>query len=123
MLKAKSVMEKNVVTVREDTPVYNAVKKMVDNNVCVLVVVTEDLRVLGILSGKELVHLKTNPDEISSTISDYMVCNVTCFNEEDDLADICECLRYSCFSSVPIVSNGRLTGMITRHNILQSIEY
>ncbi|MGD9200560.1 MAG: CBS domain-containing protein [Chitinispirillia bacterium] len=121
MPKAKSVMEKNVVTVYEDTLIKDAIKKMVDNSVCVLVVVTNDFRVLGVLSAKELVHLKTNPDELSSVVNDYMVCNVICFNEEDDLADICECLRFSCFSSVPILSNGRLSGMITRLNILQNM--
>lgn len=121
MLKASSVMNKDVITVQENTPVCEAVKLMVKHNITGLPVVTEDKRVLGIVTEKDLLSLFTNLEERNKKVSDIMTCNVTCFSVDDDILDICENLNYGGFRRVPIISNGRLAGIISRRDIIKLI--
>ncbi len=121
MPKASSVMNTKLFTVQEDTPICEAVKLMVDNNITGLPVVTEDKRVLGIVTEKDLLSLYTNPEEQTKKVSDIMTCNVTCFSVDDDIIDICESLNFGGFRRVPIVSNGRLAGVISRRDIIKLI--
>ncbi len=121
MPKASSVMKTEVITAHEDTSAVEAVKLMVNNNLTGLPVVTDDNRVLGIITEKDLLSLYTNPEEKNNKVSDYMTCNVTCYNVDNDILDICESLKFGGYRRVPILSNGRLAGIISRRDIIELI--
>ena len=50
MLKARDIMNTNVVSVKKDTPIFEAVKLLVENNISGLPVVEDDMTLVGILS-------------------------------------------------------------------------
>ena len=50
-----------------------------------------------------------------------MIRDSTTFNEEDDLFDIYECLMENSFRRVPILSEGKLRGLISRRDIIKFI--
>ncbi|MBL7143942.1 MAG: CBS domain-containing protein, partial [Phycisphaerae bacterium] len=50
-------MIKNVVSVKKDTPIFEAAKLLVEHNISGLPVVEDDMTLAGILSEKDVVDL------------------------------------------------------------------
>jgi CBS domain-containing protein len=50
-----------------------------------------------------------------------MTRDVKCFEEDDSLTDVCECLIDSPFRRVPILSGGKLVGIVSRADIIKFI--
>jgi CBS domain-containing protein len=54
----------------------------------------------------------------TKTVADLMTKEVISFTEEDDLMEIFKVLVENNFRRVPILSNGKLTGIISRGDII-----
>ena len=122
MFKASKIMTRSLVTVRENTSIQEAMNILVDNNIAGLPVVTEDMRLLGIVSEKDMLSLLYKPQSKKpKLVSEVMTRDVVHFNEFDDLFDICECFVENNFRRVPILAKGKLTGIISRRDIVRFI--
>jgi CBS domain-containing protein len=122
MFKASKIMTRSLVTVRENTSIQEAMNILVDNNIAGLPVVTEDMRLLGIVSEKDMLSLLYKPQSKKpKLVSEVMTRDVVHFNESDDLFDICECLIENKFRRVPILAEGKLAGIISRRDIIKFI--
>ena len=121
MFKVKDIMATNVITISEDTGVYDAVKLLVDNNITGLPVVTKDMELIGIISEKDLLGALYDSNMAGGTVKDMVTRKLTSFHEDDDLADVCECMMKSSFRRVPIVSDGKLVGLVSRSDIMRFI--
>lgn len=121
MFKAKQIMTADIACVKKDTPVYEAMKILVDKGVTGLPVVSDDMRLLGIISEKDMLQLLYETRVDKMLVGDLMTSEVATFDEEDDLVDICECLIKRNFRRVPIVSQGKLVGIISRRDVIKYI--
>jgi CBS domain-containing protein len=118
MLKAKDVMSTNIVTVARDTDIYKAVSLMVENNITGLPVINNNMTLAGIVSEKDVLKLLYNKVEGSRRVEDFMTKDVMVFDQEDSLLAIADCLRKNRFRRVPIVSDGKLVGIVSRKDII-----
>ena len=57
MLQAKEIMTKEVVVVRPDTPIKEAVELLLANQIAGVPVVEEDMTLVGIVTEKDLLEL------------------------------------------------------------------
>ena len=122
MFKTKDIMTKGVICVRIDTPIYEAIEIMVNNGVSGVPVVEEDMTLVGILSEQDVLRLlHTYKQERDRTAGDLMTHHVIYFKENDSLLDICYRLRDSSIRRVPVTSDGKVTGIISRADILKCI--
>jgi len=122
MLRARDIMKKNVIGVKKDTPILEAIKLLVDNSISGLPVVEDDMTLAGILSEKDVVDLFYEPDEAESkTVRDYMTYPAVCFDDNHALLNVCNFLAKNIFRRVPITSKGKLVGIISISDILGSI--
>ena len=122
MFKARQIMTRSLITVRENTPLAEAMNLLVDKNIAGLPVVTEDMRLLGIVSEKDMLSLLYKPQSKKpNLVSEVMTRDVVHFNEFDDLFDIRECFIENNFRRVPILSKGKLTVIISRRDIIKFI--
>lgn len=130
MLEAKTVMKTNLITVKRDTPIYEAIDLLSKNKITGLPVVNDDMTIAGIVSEKDVLSLLAELDNLlmiddlknsTTTVDDLMTKNVVSFDVEDDLFDVCDCLIDSSFRRVPITSKGKLVGIITRADIVAYI--
>jgi len=121
VFKASSVLTRDVITVREDTPVYEAVRLLAEKDITGAPVVADDMRLLGIVSEKALLRLLYEEGAKNAVVRDYMTHDVVSFTEDDELFDICECLINNDFRRVPIVKDGNLVGIISRSDIIKFI--
>jgi CBS domain-containing protein len=122
MLRAKDVMSTNVISVKKDVPIFDAVKLLVENNISGLPVVDDDMTLTGILSEKDLVNLFYEHEEADGkTVGDYMTHPAVSFDGNNALLNVCNFLVKNIFRRVPVTSGGRLTGIISVQDVLKSV--
>ena len=144
---AKSVMSPRVLTVFEDDTVRKAVQVMVANHVDGLPVVDINLKVLGIVTGTDIARdtgrgkdgiitflfprdgKKADQDQetrlrktMDKPVYEVMSSPAITANEDTPLSEIAAIMDKNRFNRVPILdSTGRLSGIITRGDILRAI--
>lgn len=122
MFEAKTAMTKNVITVKSDTHIIEAVKLLVKNEISGLAVVDDDNNLVGIFSEKDALKLLQNPSNTGVCVGEFMTKDVIHFDENDSLIEICKCMIKNPFRRVPITSGGKkLVGIISRHDIMKKI--
>ncbi|MHC4211748.1 MAG: CBS domain-containing protein [Planctomycetota bacterium] len=122
MFKAKDIMTNNVATASRDTDIYQAVKTMVDKNITGLPVLNDDGSLAGVITEKDALKLLYDiENDNHRNVEDYMSKGIVSFNDNDSLIDITDCLIKNNFRRVPIMSKGKLAGIISRKDIIAYI--
>ena len=122
MLRARDVMSTNVISVKKDDPIFEAVKLLVENNISGLPVVEDDMTLTGLLSEKDVVDLFYDGEQAEDkTVSDYMTYPAVCFEDNNALLNVCNFLVKNIFRRVPVTSEGKLVGIISIQDILNSV--
>ncbi|MHC4571194.1 MAG: CBS domain-containing protein [Planctomycetota bacterium] len=122
MLKAKDIMTIDAISVRADTPIYEAVELIVKHGISGMPVVKDDMTLEGILSEKDVILLfyeKENNE--NKTVSDFMTQPAMHFDKEESLLEICDFLMKNIFRRVPITSKEKLVGIISIRDTLEYI--
>jgi len=122
MLKAKDIMTEDVVYVKKDTPIYEALELLAKHNISGIPVIREDMILIGILSERDILSLfYAHKDDKEKTVADFMTQPAIHFDEDESLLDVCDCLMNNFFRRVPVTSHGKLVGIVTRRDILEYI--
>jgi CBS domain-containing protein len=91
------------------------------NNITGLPVVNDDGTMAGVLTEKDVLKLLYHGLDKPGTVEEFMTTNVVCFEQDDNLADITDCLMMNRFRRIPILNKGRLVGIISRKDIIRHI--
>jgi CBS domain-containing protein len=122
MLRAKDIMSTDVISVKKDDPIFDAVTLLVEKNISGLPVVDDDMTLIGILSEKDVVDLFYEQEEADAkTVGDYMTHPAVCFDDNNALLNVCNFLVKNIFRRVPVTSDGKLVGIISVQDILSSV--
>ena len=122
MIRAKDIMSTNVISVKKDDPIFEAVKLLVEKNISGLPVVDDDMNLTGILSEKDVVDLFYEHEMAEGkTVGDYMTHPAVCFDENNALLNVCNFLVKNIFRRVPVTTDGKLVGIISIQDILNSV--
>lgn len=120
MTEAKDIMTRNVISVKEDTLIYQAVEILVEHNISGIPVVGDDMALTGILTEKDVLSLFYGDEENENqTVADFMTPHAVFFEENEDLVNVCDYLLNNYFRRVPVVSEGKLVGIISRRDIIK----
>jgi CBS domain-containing protein len=118
MLKAKDIMTEDIISVREDTPIYEAVELIVKHGISGMPVVKEDMSLVGIVSEKDLIKLFYDKEGQHNKVRDFMTQPAVHFEEDESLLDVCDFLMKNIFRRVPITLRGNLAGIISIKDVL-----
>ena len=122
MLPLKSIMTIGVITVKADTPIYEALYLLTRNKISRIPVVDEDEEVIGVLSEKDVLNILFDKKlDVKSTVEDYMSRDVICFTEDDSAIDVCKFFIRSNIRRVPITKDNKLVGIVSRADIIPLI--
>ncbi|MDH4238593.1 MAG: CBS domain-containing protein [Phycisphaerae bacterium] len=121
MLKAKDIMTKRVISVKTNTPIYDALKLIASYGISGLPVVEDDMTLVGIVSEKDVLSLFYNNDDDETTVEDFMTQPPIFFDEDESILDVCDFLRKNIFRRVPITSEGKLVGIISIRDVIECI--
>lgn len=121
MFETRTIMSTDVITVARYTPITEVIELLVANDITGLPVVNDDGTLAGIVTEKDILSLLADVRYAAGTVEQYMTREVTAFDINDDFIAICECLMKSDFRRVPILSDGKLVGIVSRRDIIKYI--
>ncbi len=121
MYEIRTIMSTDVVSVRRDAPLQDVIELLVNHDITGLPVVDDDGTLMGVITEKDIMGLLAEGHAISGRAEDYMTRNVVCFDQDDDLIAVCECLVANHFRRVPILHWGKLVGIISRRDLIKYI--
>ena len=119
--KARDIARFGVATVAPSQPVYEAIRILVQEKVNCLPVV-RDKNVVGMVAEKDILRLLSTRQFLPGLVEDYMTRDIICFDVEDELTDISDCLVENDFRSAPILYEGRLAGAISRADFIRAYQ-
>lgn len=123
MFQAKDIMTTNLITIKPDEFVKDAVKLIVNNNITGLPVINDNKEVIGIVSEKDLLDLLFNPDDLDAPISKIMMTRVTTIPGDATLFDVGETFLINSFRRLPVVNKkNQIIGLISRRDLLKTID-
>jgi CBS domain-containing protein len=142
-MQAKDIMTVNVISVSEDTPVHELVGLLLKHRISALPVVDSARKVVGIVSEGDLLRPEgasraemrgpwwleaffaglpvTYEKAQGRTAGAMMTRNVITVDENTPLNEIAELLERHHIKRVPVVSEGRLAGIVSRANLLHGL--
>jgi len=142
-MQAKDIMTTNVISVPEDAPVHEVVGLLLKYRISAVPVVDSARKVVGIVSEGDLLRpegasraemrgpwwleaffagLPVTYDKAQGrTAGAMMTRNVITVDENTPLNEIAELLERHHIKRVPVVSEGRLAGIVSRANLLHGL--
>jgi len=136
-LTVRDVMAQRVFRVFPDTSLQELLNLMTRHNLKAVPVVGEKREVLGMVTERDLLkHMhprigrsggapagggKTDDSEQGALVRDLMSRSVMCVSEDQSLADAVATMLNKDVERFPVVSEGKLTGFLTRGDILRKL--
>jgi CBS domain-containing protein len=116
-----SVKGKDVVTIEPNTNLAAAAKLLAERRIGALVVTGPAGRVVGILSERDIVHVLATGGiaALETPVSEAMTRKVTTCSPSDTIGSIMEQMTAGKFRHVPVVEQGRLTGIISIGDVVK----
>jgi len=123
MLKIKDVMTKDVVSVKKDTPIYEAMEIMRKKDITGMPVIEDDMTLVGVITEKDVLRLfYAEEDEKNQTVGFFMTRPAVSYRKSENLRSVCDFMMINYFRRVPVVSKKRkLVGIISRPDIIDYI--
>jgi CBS domain-containing protein len=143
-MQARDIMTTAVVTVTPDTPVQEVAKTLIERRISAAPVVDKSGKVVGIVSEGDLMRrpetgtephhswwlrMVEMPEQHAAeysrthggTAGDVMTSNVVTVPDDASVGEIAELLESRHIKRVPVVSGGKLVGIVSRSNLLQAL--
>ena len=123
MFLAKDIMTReDIISVKKDTAVFEAVELIVKHDISGIPVVDDDMTLVGVVSEKDLLKLfPERGDTGNKTVGDFMTQPAVHFDEDENLVYIYDFLQKNIFRRVPITSKEKLVGIISVRDALRYI--
>ena len=111
----------DVVTISPEATVRELIALLAEHNVGALVVSDDSERVSGIVSERDVVRrLHTDAAVLDSPVSQIMTADVRTCAGDDGLTDLMQTMTEHRIRHVPVVADGRLTGIISIGDVVKS---
>ncbi len=121
MYDAQSIMSKDIVTINQNTPIYEVMNVLIGARISGLPVIDDDNNLVGMITEKDLMPLFKHHAVTNETVSDYMTKDVMTFSPDATIDEISEFFIKHAFRRVPIVKDKKLVGMVARRDIISLI--
>ena len=119
MAKARDIMTDTVVSVKKDTPMIEVAQLLALNDITGIPVVDDEMYLEGIISEKDILDLFEVMQYVESrAVNSSMSHEVFSCDVEDDLDKVCRCLQENTFRRIPVTEEGKVVGIISRHDLI-----
>ena len=123
MLKVKDIMTKDVVFVKKETPIYEAMVLMRKEDITGMPVVEDDMTLVGVITEKDVLRLfYADEDEKNKTVGFFMTRPAVSYKENESLRSVCDFMMINYFRRVPVISKkGKVVGILSRPDVIEYI--
>jgi len=114
-------MTANVITVKRDTVLTEAISLLLRWHISALPVVDDEGKMVGIISEIDLMNLTFDGNAADTTVEEVMVTDIVSFSPVTELADLVQAFSKRHLRRVPIVEKGKVCGIVSRRDILREM--
>src|SRR6202165_5885832 len=112
MIPVKEVMNRNVISFREDTPLEEIATTLVSKRITGAPVVTAEGHVVGIISETDVFSKK------GKVARDIMSTHVISVTEDTGIDEAARLLAGERIRRVPVIKGGKMVGLLSRSDVL-----
>lgn len=112
-----SIMEEDVITLREGDSIDDVIKMMLLGNLSGFPVVNDESKVIGIVSERDFIGLVANIIT-GKRVADFMSRDVVSVRPDTKVEDAARVMISNDFRRLPIVHEGVMTGVVTTSDII-----
>ena len=111
----------NVVSIEPTATLETAVRTLTENKIGALLVLGPDRRVIGILSERDIVRVlaQHGASVLAQPLSQVMTRKVVTCSPSETIGVIMERMTAGKFRHVPVVDQGRLTGIVSIGDVVK----
>ena len=127
-------MSSPVITVRPETPVKEAARLLVDNEISAMPVLDSSGHLAGIVSEADLMRMQTRPDPRSQatpaapsagtsprTVAEVMTHAVLSLQVDDEVSHAARTMLDAGIKRMPVLRRKRLVGVVSRRDLMKVI--
>ena len=123
-MKIESILatkSSNVVTVRPDLSLKEAVDLMAEHNIGALIVVDEAGQPIGIISERDIIREAARTEAVFDlTVSRVMTKELITASPEDDLETVLQTMTARHFRHLPIMDREQLIGVLSIRDVVKA---
>lgn len=121
----ENYMTRNPVTFTPGTDIHHAIGTLLKNRISGAPVLDEHGELVGVISKKDCLRIAFSTSyhqEPGGRVSDFMSREVETVGAETDIVEVAEFFLNSRYRRFPVVRDGRLIGVISRHDVLGALQ-
>jgi CBS domain-containing protein len=121
MLTAGAIMTTDLVTVRPDASIEDAIEILLNQSISGLPVTDDDGRLVGVITEFALLAITYDKRVKNHTVSQHMTREVITVDVNDPISRIADLCIVHRVRRVPVMQDGRLIGVIARRDVLRAL--
>jgi len=121
MLTAGAIMTPNLVTVRPNASIEEAIDLMLREQISGLPVLDDDGRLVGVITEFALLAIAYDRRVKNHTVSQHMTRELITVDVDDPMSRVADLCIVHRVRRVPVIQDGRMVGVIARRDVLRAL--
>lgn len=121
MLTARDIMTEGVITIVPSCTIQEAIDLLLAENISGLPVVDESNRLVGIVTEFALLAVAYDEHVLGDAVSLHMTTDLLTVDADDPIRKVADLCIVHRVRRVPVMSKGRLAGLISRRDVLKAV--
>lgn len=121
MMTAGAIMTTDLVTVRPEASIEDAIEMLLNQSISGLPVVDDDGRLVGVITEFALLAVAYDKRVKNHNVSQHMTREVITVDVNDPISRIADLCIVHRVRRVPVMQDGRLIGVIARRDVLRAL--
>ncbi len=115
----REIMEENVITLKENADIDEAIETFLTKNVGGVPIVNDDNQLISLITERDVIRALLDKIDDNEVIDDYITKKVIVATPGERLKDVARTMVRNGFRRLPVVSEGRLVGIITSTDFIK----
>lgn len=121
MLTAGAIMTPELVTMRPDASIQEAIDVLLREQISGLPVVDDDGRLVGVITEFALLAIAYDRRVTNHTVGQHMTREVITVDADDPLSRVADLCIVHRVRRLPVLKDGRMVGLIARRDVLRAL--
>ena len=115
----RTIMEENVITLKENADIDEAIETFLTKNVGGTPIVNDDNQLISLITERDVIRALLDKIDENEVIDDYITRDVIKATPGERLKDVARTMVRNGFRRLPVVSEERLVGIITSTDFIK----
>jgi CBS domain-containing protein len=121
MLAAESIMTTDIITIRPDASIEEAIALLLSEEISGLPVMDDAGHLVGMITEFALLAVAYDDRVKNHTVREHMTTELIMVDANDPISRVADLCIVHRVRRVPVMKNGRLVGVIARRDVLRSL--